>query len=348
MLNLVIQILFAILALSLLIAWHEFGHYLIARLTGMRVLQFSIGFGPKIIGFTKSGIEYRLGLLPIGGYVQIAGMSDLEEGASEDPKSFVNRPFWAQVSTIAAGPLFNYFLAFVLFFFVFWSYSGDLTPRIMINGVSEGSAAQEAGILAGDALIKVDGQPVDGTADFLRRIREGKGQPMDLDIRRGEVDLKIKASPRFDGTTYKLGLAGLLPVDLTFLGALKESGYNLWSQSTGILSQLGQSIFGKGDSGVSLGGPVQIVRELSNTASLGFRNFLGMLGGLSLVLGLFNILPIPALDGSKILFLGIEKLIGRKIPSNIQIGVHIVGIVLILGLMLVLTVFDVLRIYNAS
>src|SRR5438552_186806 len=96
----VVQILLALLALSLLIAWHEFGHYLVARLTGMRVLQFSIGFGPKIIGFTRNGIEYRLGLLPIGGYVQIAGMSDLEEGATDDPKAFINRPSWAKICTI--------------------------------------------------------------------------------------------------------------------------------------------------------------------------------------------------------------------------------------------------------
>lgn len=347
MANLVIQILLAVFALSLLIAWHEFGHYLIARLSGMRVLQFSIGFGPKLIGFKRNEIEYRIGILPIGGYVHIAGMTDLEEGASTDPKSFVNRPFWAQVATIAAGPLFNYFLAFILFFSVFWFWSTGSTPSLLLNQVAAGSAAQEAGVLEGDVLIKINGENIEGTADFLQRIQLSKGQPLSLDILRDSKEIQLQVSPRADeGGAYRLGV-GYVPLSFTFVGALKESASNLWTQSTGILAQLGQSIFGS-NKNLQLGGVVEITRQLSHAASRGIRDFLWLMASLSVVLGLFNILPIPALDGSKILILGIEKVIRRKIPSKIQIVVHLAGIILILGLMLILTINDVLRIYNGS
>lgn len=346
MANLFVQILLAVLALSILIAWHEFGHYLIARLSGMRVLQFSIGFGPKIFGFTRNGIEYRLGLLPIGGYVNIAGMSDLEEGAADDPKSFVNRPFWAQVATIAAGPLFNYFLAFVLFFSVFWFWSTGTTPSLLLNQVAPDSPAAQAGVHEGDILYKIDGRPIEGTADFLSRIQMSKGNPLTLDLKRGTEDLQIQVTPKDDGGTYRMGV-GYMPLSFTFGGAIKESASNLWAQSTGILKQLGQSIFGSG-SKVQLGGVVEITRQLSHAASQGLRSFLWLMGSLSVVLGLFNILPIPALDGSKILILSIEKTIRRKIPSKVQLFVHLAGIILILGLMLILTVNDVIRIYNGS
>jgi regulator of sigma E protease len=342
MANLVVQILLAILALSLLIAWHEFGHYLVARLSGMRVLQFSIGFGPKLVSFTRQGIEYRIGMLPIGGYVHIAGMSDLEEGATDDPRAFINRPFWPKVATIAAGPIFNYFLAFVLFFSVFWFWSTGSTPSLLINQVAEGSAAAEAGLHEGDILLKMDGHNVEGTSDFLRRIQESKGAPLTLDLRRDEHDFQLKVAPRLDGTVYRLGV-GYVPLSFTFTGALIEAGANLWAQSAGILVQLTQSLFGKSGGG-SFVGVVGITQQLSHAAKQGLRDFLWLMASLSVVLGLFNILPIPALDGSKILFLGIEKVIRRKIPSKVQIFVHLAGIILILGLMLILTVNDVLRI----
>lgn len=342
----VFPILLSLLALGLLIAWHEFGHYIVARLTGMRVLQFSIGFGPKILGFTKSDIEYRVGLLPIGGYVQIAGMSELEEDAAKDPRAFINRPFWPKVATIAAGPVFNYFLAFVLFIFIFTGISK--TPGIFLGVVSKDSPAQVAGLRNSDLLVKIDGQPVQGTGEFLGRIQDSGGKALAFDVLRDGQESRINVVPKYDevGKAYRIGVGGFRPNALPFGEAVKESAYTLWSQSTGVLSSLG-SLF-VSPSGAGLGGPVQIVRDLSSASSRGGSDFLTLMASLSVVLGLFNILPIPALDGSKILFLIIEGITRRKIPAKAQIAVHLVGIVIILGLMIFLTVGDVLKIYSGS
>ncbi len=344
-----ISILLSLLALSLLIAWHEFGHYIVARLTGMRVLQFSIGFGPKLVGFTRNGIEYRIGLLPIGGYVQIAGMSDLEEGAADDPRAFINRPFWPKILTIAAGPLFNYFLAFVLFFIVFFSWSTQTAPRMLLGVITKDAPAHVAGLKDGDELLRINGAAVEGTGEFLGRIQQSQGQPLAFEIQRGAERLNLSVTPALDETTktYRIGVGGYRPISLSFGAALKESVVNLWTQSVGILVLLGKSIFSN-PSASGLGGPVQIVRELSNASARGFGDFLNMMAGLSVVLGLFNILPIPALDGSKIFFLLIEGITRRKIPSKAQLIIHLVGIVVILGLMILLTVGDVLKIYSGS
>jgi regulator of sigma E protease len=347
MANLIVQILLAVVALSLLIAWHEFGHYLFARLSGMKVQQFSLGMGPKLIGFTRSGIEYRIGVIPFGGYVSIAGMSELEEGAAADPRSFINRPFWGQFSTIAAGPVFNYFLAFVLFVSVFWFWSTGNTPSLLLNQVVKESAAAQAGIVEGDVLIKIDGHPITGSADFLDRIANSKGKALTFDLLRDKQPLTLQVTPRADeGGRFRVGV-GYVPLSFSFGGAVKESLSNLWTQSTGILTGLTRAVIGS-KSDVEFGGVVAITQQLSNAASQGFRSFLWLMGSLSVVLGLFNILPIPALDGSKLLFICVEKAAGRKIPAKVQIAVHLVGIVLLLGLMVLLTINDVLRIYRGS
>lgn len=347
------QILLAALALGLLIAWHEFGHYLLARLLGMRVLRFAIGFGPKLIGFTKSQIEYLIGVFPIGGYVQIKGMSPSEEGAQEDPQSFINGTTRAKIAVIAAGPIFNFALAFVLFFCVFWFWSTGSTPSLLMNQVAKDSPAAAAGVQEGDVLVQMDHQALLGSADFLARIQASHGKPIVLTLERNNesknatdtVELTVAPTKSTDGV-YRIGV-GYVPLSFSFGGALAESLSQIWTQSTGVLTQLGSLLVGQSKS-LQLGGVVEITRQLSHAASQGLRNFLWMMGSLSVVLGLFNILPIPALDGSKIFILLIEKIIGRPIPEKAQIWIHVSGFVLILALMLTLTVFDVLRIYRGT
>ena len=336
------QIVLAIVALSVLVAWHEFGHYLLARLLGMRVLRYSIGFGPQVLGFKKSDIEYQIGLVPVGGYVHIAGMSTLEKGAEEDPKSFINRPRWAQFLVIAAGPVFNYFLAVVLFFSVFFFWSTGNTPSLLINQVAPDSPAEIAGLHQGDVIMKIDDQTLSGTQDFLSRVATGK--LLKLSITREGKALEVDVVPKLgDDGVFRMGV-GYMPLSFSTSGAVSESFYQVWAQSTGILKQLGSAIFGKGSA--QLGGVVEITRQLSSAADQGLKNFLWILASLSTVLGLFNILPIPALDGSKLLMIVIEGVIRRPIPAKAQVWIHGVGIVLILGLMLLLTVADVMRIYK--
>jgi regulator of sigma E protease len=339
----IVQILLALLAISFLVAWHELGHYLVARLSGMRVLKFSIGFGPKIWGFTRQGIEYQLSLIPVGGFVQIAGMIDSEESAQEDSKSFINRPKWAQFLTVFAGPFSNYLMAFLLFFSVFWFWSSGTTPSILVNQVVTESPAAVAGLQSGDVIVQIDGQNPSGTRDFLSRI--SKGQPLNFKVHRDTVELDITVIPKMsESGEYKMGVA-YVPLSFSFKGAVLEALTQCWVQSVGILTQLGSALMGK-TKDLQLGGVIEITRQLSNAAEQGLKNFLAMMAGLSVVLGLFNILPIPSLDGSKLLMILIEGVTRRKIPEKAQIGIQIVGLVFILGLMILLTIGDVMRLYS--
>lgn len=339
----IVQILMALIAISLLVAWHEFGHYIVARLTGMRVLKFSIGFGPKIVGFTRENIEYQLSLFPIGGFVQISGMVSIEEGAKEDPKSFINRPRWAQFLTVLAGPVSNYLMAFLLFFSVIWFWSSGSTPSILLNQVVAESPAASAGLKNGDVITQIDGQNPAGTIDFLNRI--SKGQILILKVHRETQDLEIAVMPKAgeDGI-FRLGVA-YVPLSFNFTGAITEAAARCWVQSIGILTQLGNALVGK-TKDLQLGGIVEITRQLSNAADQGLKNFLAMMAGLSVVLGLFNILPIPSLDGSKLLMIVIEGVTRRQIPAKAQIWIQAAGLILILGLMIFLTIGDVMRIYS--
>ncbi len=345
MTNTVVQILLSILALSILIAWHEFGHYLFARLCGMRVLQYSIGFGPKLFGFTRKEIEYRVGVIPVGGYVYIFGMTPLEEGAEQDPKAFINRPLWARIVVIAAGPVMNYLLAFVLFVGVFWLWSPSNVPSFLISQVEPNSAAATVGLRSGDTILRIDGDVVSTTSDFLHRISNSHGQPLHLTVKRGAETFAatVKAHPGADGV-YRLGI-GYVPESFNFVGAVRESLSQLYLQSAAILKQLGQLLYGNADKS-QFGGVVEITRQLSNAASQGVKNFLYLSASLSVVLGLFNILPIPSLDGSKIFILLIEGIVRRPLPPKAHLWIHGVGILLILALMLLLTVADIARIFQ--
>lgn len=349
--NFAVQIIVSIVGIGILIAWHELGHYSMARLVGMRVLRFSIGFGPKVIGFVKNNIEYQISLFPIGGFVHIFGMTSLEEGATEDPKSFINKSKWAQLLVVVAGPLFNYILAFVIFISVFWLWSPSQTPSLLINHVSPDSPAEIAGMKEGDVVTYVNGLAIHTSQNFLSNIQDSQGKTLVLSIERPHDDstekenLDLKLLPKLDQNgLYKVGL-GYVPLSFSFSGAVKESAYQLWSQSTGILTQLGETIFGK--SSGQFGGIVEITRQLSHATGQGLKNLLWLLASLSVALGLFNILPIPALDGSKILMIAIESVIRRPIPEKAQLLINAAGIIIILGLMLLLTVTDVMRIYNA-
>lgn len=351
--SIVLQVLISILVISLLIAWHELGHYSIARLVGMRVIKFSIGFGPKIIRVVKNKIEYQISLLPVGGYVHIAGMTSLEEGAKDDPKSFINQPKWAQLLVVSAGPAFNYILAIVIFICVFWLWSPTGTPSLLINQVAKDSAAQIAGMKENDIVTHINNLSVTNSRTFIGTIQNSLGENLDFTVERTLTDnpankqiLHIIIKPEADSTgAFKIGV-GYVPLSFTFIGAVKESFSQVWQQSVGILSQLGQTIFGNSSS--QLGGIVEITRQLTHATEKGFKTLLWLAGSLSVGLGLINLLPIPALDGSKIFFICLESITRKPIPEKAQLWIHVIGIIFILGLMLLLTVSDVLRIYSGS
>ena len=170
-----LQILLAILGVGFLIAWHELGHYAVARALGMRVVRFSIGFGPRLWGFRRDDIDYQLAALPLGGFVQIKGMTSLEPGAVEDPKSFINAARWRRWLVLAAGPGFNYLLAAVLFFIYLWAWPSPVSgPAVELQQVIPGGPAAAAGLQTGDVVVDIDGQPLED-GDFRGRILASEG-----------------------------------------------------------------------------------------------------------------------------------------------------------------------------
>jgi regulator of sigma E protease len=339
-----LQIVLSVAGIGLLIAWHELGHYWVARWTGMRVLRYSLGFGPKLWGWKKDGIEYQIAALPFGGFVQIFGMTPFEEGAIFDERSFINSPRWARIATIAAGPGFNYALAIGLFF----AYHAFVPQgAFTVDEVTPDSPAAQAGIAAGDIIDRAPGRVL--TADQLtknwtaesgvriRRIRVNADQT--LDVKRIEL-AALEGADSGIKVTYA-------PKDMGFVEAGGRAFSDTWRLSVRTLGALPAlfsgltNLFHKPDE-VPGSGPVGIVRELKRAAKQGAGEFLWLLAYLSVTLGLLNLLPIPALDGMKIVFLSLGAVLRREVSHVVQVWVNAIGLLLLLGLIGLLTVNDII------
>jgi regulator of sigma E protease len=336
-----LQLALAILGVGFLIAWHELGHYTVARLLGMRVLRYSLGFGPKLFGFTRGGIEYRLSALPLGGYVQIKGMSSLEDGAAEDPKSFINRPRWARWLVLAAGPGFNYAFAFAMFVVLLSAWPSPVaTHAVELTDVTADSPAAAAGLKPGDFIIAVNGEPVAATSTgFKESIASRQGGAVDLTVLRGDARFDVAVTPRqVDG-----GLViGVMPSLRQPASSLPEivagAAMRCWTETTRTLSALGALV--RREPGVDVSGPIGIVAQMKDQIARGSRFFLYILAVLSVNLGLFNLLPIPSLDGIKMLFLTVEGIARRDINAKAQVWVNAVGLMALLLMLVVVSIRD--------
>ena len=339
------QIALALLGIGLLIAWHELGHYWVARWCGMRVLKYSLGFGPKLVSKEYNGITYQLSVLPFGGYVQIKGMSPLEPGALEDPRSFIYASKAARIAVLLAGPVFNYLLALVLFFTFYMCW-----PALygQVTEVSPNSPAATAGIQAGDILVQINGRNLRtdaqlqeewlGQQDVEMRLVRGKNEAAQ------SVRVRLRAAPTDPLQPPGLEQWGLqlrpdrVPqVPLAALGqAFTLCGKHTRSAWDGLQRLVA------GDPDVKASGPIGIVEELRVRAKRSAPDFLWLLGVLSVTLGFFNLLPIPALDGMKISVILVEAVIRRPLNPVWQLWANAAGMLFLLGWMLWLSVGDVM------
>ena len=347
----ILTALIAILALAALIVFHELGHFLLARLAGMKVERFSVGFGPILARKQVGETEWAVSALPLGGYVKIAGMDPTEEHA--DPRAYNNKPPWARLLVIGAGPLANYLLAAILFAIVLMM--GPLVPdtsRSDIGDVVPGMPAELAGLERGDRIVEIGGVPIETWLDLQEAVSPRGGEETDLLIERDGALLEITLTPNeVEIQGMVVGQIGIVPHGKRTDGrppleALVGGVTYTWDWNARIITALGNIITGREKA--ELQGPVGIIRETNRAAEEGIVPLLILAAIISVHLALFNLLPIPALDGGRLVFLLLELVRRKPINAKIELTVHAVGFFLLIGLILVVTFKDVGRIFGGS
>lgn len=349
--------------LCLLVFVHELGHYAVARWCGVRVETFSVGFGKELCGWTdRHGTRWKISMLPLGGYVKMFGEhsmpSDLEGSpvemtAAEKAVSFSHKSLGRRAAVVAAGPFANFLFAIVvmagLFMFVGQPTHGDFMTG-GIGGVVEGSAADEAGFQAGDRILSIDNAAVNSFEDLQKAVIGSGGKALRFEIERDGAVSFLTAAPREvtvpgeggqDVPTYRLGVRGPAPIYVKSgpSEAVMKAGGETWRMITLTLESVGEMIVGQRGT-EELGGPVRIVQLSNDFAQLGVLSLLQFAVLLSVNLGLINLFPVPMLDGGHLLFYAIEAVRGKALGERAQEYGLRIGLALIVGLMVFVTVND--------
>ena len=349
--------------LSVVVFFHELGHFLVARWCGVRVLTFSVGFGPELFGFNdRHGTRWKLSAIPLGGYVKFFGDDNAasvpDEAAvarmteAERRYSFFHQPVGRRAAVVAAGPIANFILAIVIFATIFAIY-GRQTTTARVDAVQPDSAAAAAGLKPGDLVLAIDGRPVESFSDMQRIVSANAGRTLQLKIDRGGAPITLTATPAlkegkdgFGNNTCQavLGVSRSMapgdikteqvdPVRAVWLGA-KET----WFIIDRTFSYIG-GLFAGRECADQLGGPIRIAQISGQVATLGFMPVLHLAAMLSVSIGLLNLFPVPLLDGGHLLFYMIEAIRGRPLSARSQeIGFRI-GFAIVVMLM-IFTVFN--------
>ncbi|MEM1025152.1 MAG: M50 family metallopeptidase [Myxococcota bacterium] len=339
------SIVLAILAVGVLIIFHEAGHYFAAKWSGMRVSRFSIGFGPVIYKTgTRGETEFVVSLIPFGGYVAIDGMNPEDGTPHDDPAGYHAKPFFAKFGTILAGPVANYILAFLLFFGFFAFFYVEQMPPIRVTDIKAESAAAQAGLEEGDILIGTQDGPFEAFDDVRAVIQASEGEPIAFSVRREGETQMIQVQPEPVGGGYLIGIhyEGIETRSRP-LGVVK--GASVAAQKVVLATKnafMGLAGLVTGQVGLgAVDGPIGIVKQLSDTAQRSAPGTLVMVAGLSVALGFFNLLPLPALDGGRLMFLLFAAVRRKPIEQRLESYIHVAGFLLLLGLILVVSVGDV-------
>jgi len=347
-----LSIALAILAFGLLIVIHELGHYLAARWSGMRVERFSVGFGPVIWSRRRGDTEWAVSAVPLGGYVKIAGMAPGEEIAADDRSAYSHQPAWRRFLVILAGPAMNYLLAVVLaagLIATLGLREPDSTPTL--GDIIGGGAAERAGLRPGDRIVGAAGAPVADWMALVQAVRAHPGQDLPLLVERagspaGSPPVEMTIRPDDSGGIGKAGIAPSLravragPIDAVGMAFQKTN-----DKAGEILGGLGQVVTRKQKA--ELQGPLGIAQEMTRSARAGAAPFLMMVWLISLMLAIFNFLPLPALDGGRLVFLVYEIVARRPVNQKVEAVIHTVGFVALLALLLGITVFgDLPRLFR--
>ncbi len=350
-----------LVVLAVLVFIHEFGHYLAARLCGVKVETFSLGFGPELFGwFDKHGTRWKVSALPLGGYVKMFGDADAASAPGEGLATMTpeeravshhHQPLGRRAIIAAAGPFANYLLAIVLLAGLFMTAGEPVTPP-EIGVVQPGSAAAAAGLKPGDRFVSANGESVARFEDIQRIVRLNVGTPIDLTIRRQNQLVSLRATPKITDVVDRfgdhhsfgvlgVGRSGVDYVRLNPVNAVVQAGAETWSITSGTLTAVWQMIIGARTT-EELGGPIKIAKLSSQVWQQGgVLDLINFMALLSVNLGLINLFPIPVLDGGHLLFYAAEALRGRPLGQRVQQVGFQIGLALVFTLMIFATWNDV-------
>ena len=343
-------IVIGVLLFGFVIFFHELGHFLLAKASGVRVNEFALGMGPKLFGFQKGETQYALRLLPIGGYCAMEG----EDEESGDPGSFGGKPVWKRILVVAAGAVFNIILGFFLMLVILGQE--DVFATTTISKFADGSALEAAGAQVGDTIVEIDGYAVYTDRDLSFALALADPAAVTMEVKRDgqKVDLgtfALHTQTLEDGSQAVSLDFYVQPEDPTLLGLLRRAGADTFSMARMVVESLKGILtgrFGLND----MAGPIGTAQAITQAASAGLaqgfaqavNNILLMMVMLTVNLGIVNLLPLPALDGGRLLFLIWEGVTRKPVPQKYEGYVHAAGFVLLLGLMVVIAFNDILRI----
>jgi regulator of sigma E protease len=329
-----ITTLAALFVFGLLITSHEFGHFIVAKLSGITVLEFAIGMGPKLFSFQKGETLYSLRAFPIGGYNKMLG----EQEKSDSPKAFSNKSPWTRLGVIVAGAFMNFLIAVVIFFLV--SYNIGITKPI-VGTISKSYPAAQAGLQVDDKLISVNGTKIESWSDFTQFVINSNGKAIKLVVNRNNTEIQTTLTPRFDKSQnkYIIGITGK-----NVKGEILESAKNGFVMTGTAIKEmvmfLNKMLHGHVNS-ADIGGPVAVVKLSGQFAQAGFWSLLYFIGFLSINLGVFNLIPFPALDGGWVIILLYEGITRKKIDENKLGIVNFIGFAVLMGLIVLITFKDI-------
>jgi regulator of sigma E protease len=356
-----------VFVLSLVVFFHELGHFLIARFCGVRILVFSIGFGPELVGFhDRHGTRWKIAAIPLGGYVKFFG----DENAASAPdgtrletmndaeraQSFFFQPVRKRAAIVFAGPAANFLLAIMIFTAIFMLY-GKQTMSARVDAVQPDSVAASAGFQPGDMVVAIDGRAIDNFADMQRVVGESAGDVLQITVERNGARLELRATPALKevkdnfGNVHRLGILGIsrsmAAEDLKFQPVAPPQAVLMGLQETWFvvdrtLSYIGGVIVGR-EAADQLGGPIRIAQISGQVATIGFVALIHLAAVLSVSIGLLNLFPIPLLDGGHLLFYSIEAMRGRPLSERAQEVGFRIGLAIVVMLMIFATFNDIVH-----
>ncbi|MEW6001311.1 MAG: RIP metalloprotease RseP [Nitrospirota bacterium] len=348
----------AIILLGIIIFVHELGHFLFAKLLGVKVLKFSLGFGPKLIGKRYGDTEYLISSIPFGGYVKMLG-ENMEEELKEEERTvaYSHQPVWKRFLIVSFGPFFNLLFAALIFTFVFLYGLPVLLPEI--GKIMPQSPAEMAGLMKGDTIIAVDDSPITQWDEMTKIIHNSPGRILNLKVKRVTEVINISIIPEkktvkdIFGQERTVGLIGIMPSGSTiirqegFFSAMENAIRRTWEISVlTVISvvKLIQRVLPI----ETIGGPILIVQIAGEQASKGFLNFFVFMAVININLGVLNMLPVPILDGGHLLFLGIEVIRRKPLSEKFIALSQKIGLAIILTIMAFALYNDIIRLITGK